>query len=455
MTHRQNKTLFAILALVFFLPCLVLSCEIAPDTETTGVSVDNNPPRGYDYILTEADVDEINTAFAEKHGVRKMNWLASTVEASERKPGMFFYFGKYGDTLVIWRSYASEIRCCFSLEGYEFNFYIGSVWFIKNGKLYYNDDLPVEGLMTADEAKEFYDDYIVNYLPCVRRDYEAVEFISNIEIPTKEEMIRINDAYDKWVFDKLYNEYISLMSEDSRKYVYQSIYNEIGYEPHRFFHKDKFEEYHYYGKIGGKFFIAAETVRNSYSKYESGVPGYNFVYSGQSSGPLVYVDGVLTEVCEAYQKGIVSEAEIKELHERYLKYYYYFAGGKKEEPVPSELKIGNIHPDSSPMELTEEEKRSIVWEYIDSDELQYTYGVRCYGKFDGGVYAVMIDGPYMYTQSHETERVANYEFEYANSQKIKIYKDGVFYSMNEAYLMGIISISDVASIQWEKTAVGE
>ena len=68
-------------------------------------------------------------------------------------------------------------------------------------------------------------------------------------------------------------------------------------------------------------------------------------------------------------------------------------------------------------------------------------------------YAVMVDGPYFYTQALETERVAGYEFHYNNGQKIKIYKDGVFYSMNEAYFMGIISESDVASIEWEKIAV--
>lgn len=453
MKQRKNKLLYVILAIVLILPCFLLSCEVAPDNEMTEVCVDNDHPSGYDYILTEADVNEINAAYAEKHNVKNMNWLASTEEASERRARIYFYFGKYGDTLVIWRNYDSEKRCCFSLEGYEFNFYIGSVWFIKNGKLYYNDDLPVEGLMTAAEAKAFYQDYMVNYLPNLHQDYEVAAFISKIEIPTEDEMAQINDVYDKWIVDKLYNEYISLLSEESQKYVYRSIYNEIGYEPHRFFHKDKFEDYHYYGKIGGKVFLAVETSANYFTSYNSA--GYNFVYSGKSPGPLVYVDGVLTEVDEAYQNGIVSEAEIKELHERYLAYYYYFAGGRKEGAIPDELVIREYDETyKSPIELSINEIREIAWEYIEKERnLNSAHGVRCYGKFEGGVYAVMVDGPYMYMQALETERVADYEFYYNNSQKIKIYKDGVFYSMNEAYLMGLISKSDIASIQWEKTVI--
>ena len=453
MKDQQNKTLCAILAILLLLPCFFVSCAIANGDETTESSEDNNQPSGYDYSLTAADLDEINTAYAEKYNVKKMNYLRSLEEATVRKPRVFFYFGKYGDTLVIWRHYDPVRKCCFTMEGYEFNFYIGTVWFIKNGKLYYHDELPIEGLMTEEEAKDFHNAYTVHYLPLVRKEYAVAKYISGIEIPSEDEMVQINDAYEKWSFDKLYNEYILRNGSDKEDAAYKYAYSIIGYDPHRFFNEYLFEDYHYYGQIGGKVFLAAETSSRSFVEYVSGVPGYTFVYSGYSSGPLVYADGVVSELFEAYQNGIVSESEIAELHKRYLEYYNYFAGGRKKGLIPGALKIAENDDRPSPIKLTNKEKREIVWEYIDSDKLDYTYGIRCYGKFDGGAYAVMIDGPYMYTQALETERVADYEFKYNSSQKIKIYKDGNFYTLNEAYLMGIISKSDVASIQWDKTVI--
>ena len=263
-------------------------------------------------------------------------------------------------------------------------------------------------------------------------------------------MKAINDAYEKWSLDA----YIARYSEDKAAEAIKEAYRSMGYDPHRFFNDSKFKEYHYYGKVGGKVFIAAErTAKISFTAYD--IADCRFVYTVVGSGPLVYADGVVTELSEAYRKGIVTDAEVAEMHERYLAYYYYFAGGRKEGEIPAELQIREYDDTyKSPIELTSDEIREIAWEYIDSEkDLKYQYGVRCFGKFENGAYAVMVDGPYFYTQALETERVAGYEFHYNNGQKIKIYKDGVFYSMNEAYFMGIISESDVASIQWEKSVI--
>jgi hypothetical protein len=340
------------------------------------------------------------------------------------------------------------VKCCFNIEGYDFDFYIGIAYFIDGGKLYDNTDLP-EDVLTPEEAKDFYDAYAANYLPLVRKEYAVLEYISGLEIPSEEEMKDINDAYEQWYFDV----FISHYSEDKAAAATKEAYRQIGCDPHRFFNDSNFEEYHYYGKIGEKVFIAVEQTTNYFTAYN--VAGFSFVYSGIRSAPLVYTDGVVTELSEAHRKGIVSDAEVAEMHERYLAYYYYLAGGRKDGAVPDELKLreyGETY--KSPIELSIDEIREIAWEYIDNEKnLKYEHGVRCYGKFEGGVYAVMIDGPYMYLQALETERVAGYEFYYNNSQKIRIYKDGVFYWFNEAYLMGIISESDVASIQWEKSVI--
>ena len=459
MKNQKIRILFAFLAVVFVLPAVLTSCftssgeGAASETSQEVSTAPDSPdiPSGYDYVLTEDDLALINSAWNEKYNVQMQKYrLFTTVEeAMKRNSRGWYYLGKYGDTVVIWYSCLPDVKCCFEIEGYSFDFYEGTAYFFDNGVLYDNTDFP-EDILTAEQAKELHDAYSANYLPLVRKDFAVLEYMPDLEIPTDEEMKDINDAYEQWYFDV----FISHYSEDKAAAATKEAYRQIGCDPHRFFNDSKFKEYHYYGKVGGKVFIAAErTAKISFTAYD--VAGFSFVYSGIRSAPLVYTDGVVTELSEAYRKGIVTYAEVAEMHERYLAYYYYFAEGRKEGEIPAELQIRE-YDDSykSPIELTSDEIREIAWEYIDNEKnLKYEHGVRCYGKFEGGAYAVMIDGPYMYLQALETERVAGYEFYYNNSQKIRIYKDGVFYWLNEAYLMGIISESEVASIQWEKSVI--
>lgn len=457
MKYERIRVLFVLFAFILVMPVAFSSC-FAPEGEKSSSEASESEentdapaePSGYDYVLTEEDLALINSAWNEKYSVKKKNFRFFTTldEAMSRKTYGWYYFGKYGDTFILWYNTSQDVKCCFNIEGYDFDFYIGIAFFIDGGKLYDNTDFP-EDILTPEEAKDFYDAYAANYLPIVRKEYAVLEYISGLEIPSEEEMKDINDAYEQWFFDA----FISHYSEDKAAAATKEAYRQIGYDPHRFFNDSKFEEYHYYGKIGGKVFIAVEQTTNYFTAYD--VADFSFVYAGFSSGPLVYADGVVTELSEAYRKGIVSDAELAEMHERYLAYYYYFAGGRKEGAIPDELMIREYDENyKSPIELSVDEIREIAWEYIDSEKnLKYTHGVRCYGKFESGAYAVMVDGPYMYLQALETERVAGYEFYYNNSQKIRIYCDGVFYSMNEAYLMGIISESDVASVQWNKTVI--
>jgi len=455
MKYERIRVLLVLFAFILVMPVVFSSC-FAPEGENSSSEVSKemtdvpSEPSGYDYVLTEDDLAMINSAWNEKYAVKQKNFRLFTTldEAMSRKTYGWYYFGKYGDTFILWYNTSQDVKCCFNIEGYDFDFYIGIAYFIDGGKLYDNTDLP-EDVLTPEEAKDFYDAYAANYLPLVRKEYAVLEYISGLEIPSEEEMKDINDAYEKWYFDV----YIAHYGEDKAAAATKEAYRLMGYDPHRFFNDSKFEDYHYYGKIGGKVFIAVEQTTSYFTAYD--VADFSFVYAGFSSGPLVYADGVVTELSEAYRKGNVSDAELAEMYERYLAYYYYFAGGRKDGAVPDELIIMAYDEKyTSPIELHLDEIREIAWEYIDNEKnLKYEHGVRCYGKFEGGVYAVMIDGPYMYLQALETERVAGYEFYYNNSQKIRIYKDGVFYWLNEAYLMGIISESDVASIQWEKSVI--
>lgn len=406
-------------------------------------------PTGYDYVITEEDLERINNAWNATYPGKSKNFrrFSDVERAMRRTAWTHYYFGKYGNTFIILETMAG--KCNFSLRGYDFDFYEGRVWFINGNRWYENANVPADLLATA-EAKAFYDAFTEHYLPLITYDYDILSFTPDIEMLEEDEMKRVNEAYEKWYVEKRY--------ESTKDYdkAYEYTYSSIGYHPHRFFLSSKFDEYHYYGKIGGKIFIAKERDTNiAFTTTE--IAGYRFVLGGYDSLPLVYSDGVVTELSVAYEKGIVSKQEVAKAHERHLAYYhYYFDGGRKEEPIPDELKIADNPENPSPIELTDAEKREIVWEYIENDKnLKYTFGVRCYGKFDGGAYAVMIDGPSMYMQMIATETIAGYRFTFPNSQPMYIYKDGVFYRLAEAYAREIISKEDVAEIQWSKTPIAD
>ena len=220
----------------------------------------------------------------------------------------------------------------------------------------------------------------------------------------------------------------------------------IGYNPHRFFNEKNFEDYHYYGKFGNKVILAVQGAAFVYSRE---IGDYKFIFN-KSTSLYVYENGVFTDLSEAYGNGTVTKDELGTIYERHLAYYSYFLGGYKEEPISDNIKImENVKP--SPIELTLEEKREIVWEYIDSEkDLEYSFGVRCYGKFEN-VYAVMIDGPYFYSAEMRGEKVAGYTFNFTNGQRMLVYFEGNFYSLLEAYERGIITKENVAAIEWDKT----
>lgn len=424
-------------------------------TETTEATAETTEitevPGGYDYVLTEEDLETINLAWNNTYPGQLKNYrrFPTIDDAMARKTYNIYYFGKYGDTFVIWEDGWWHKKCCFNINGYDFDFYIGVAWFIKDDHWYDNTDLPEE-LMTEEEAKAFFNAYTEHFVPLVRKEYKILNFIEALESVTLDEMKEINDAYEKWNFERIYNEYMNSSENKDENDAYEYAYRKLGYDPHRFFNEEKFEEYHYYGKVGGKAVIATENRNVTTLVTTTDILGYKFVLRGAKKSVLIYSNGVITELSVAFEKKLITETELAAIYERYLAYFYYFEGGRKNEPIPDELIIvDNTRP--SPIELTLEEKREIVWEYLDSiKETEYSYGVRCFGNFDGA-YAVMIDGPFMYSSEMRSEEVAGYVFTFTNGQKLRIYHEGIFYSLLEAYERGIITKENVAAIEWDKT----
>ncbi len=409
-----------------------------------------------EYVLTEADLAWMHGMFEHSPKYTGVDTLG---KAMRREKDVAYYFGKFGDTVIVWNRQNYSEKKIFTLCGYEFNFYSGAVLFFDPQGLYKPETEGVEGIMIAEEWKAFYDHYVEYYVPLNSDPYVALEFTPELEKLTEDEMKKINEAYEAWNYEKRYSYYYEMYiaakqtPADAAKNADSAAYTIMGYDPHRFFNEENFKTYQYFGKKGSKIFLATQDSYDTLTVFE--VAGYKFILDGAESDVFVCENGKVTPLAEAYEKGTVTKADVAFAHERHLAYRDSLLSGREAIDPPTRLKIGEPYRES-PITLTEDEQREIVWEYIaNSSDLEYeinsTYAVRCYGKF-GNVYAVMIDGPWMYTDALRNEVIAGYTFSFHNGQRMRIYKEGDFYSLNKAYELGIISEEDLVAIEWSKSA---
>ena len=409
-----------------------------------------------EYVLTEADLEWMHGMFEHSPKYTGVDTLG---KAMRREKDVAYYFGKFGDTVIVWNRQNYSEKKIFTLCGYEFNFYSGALLFFDPQGLYKPETEGVEGIMTAEEWKAFYDHYVEYYVPLNTDPYTYHKLYVTIEIPSEDEMRAINEFYGAWKYEQLYNKYYQRYIEakqtpaNADKNAVRAVANDIGTDPHRFFNEDNYADYQYWGKIGEKFLLATQNSNLSLTVPE--IAGFKFVLDGSGCEILICEGGKITPLAEAYEKGIVTQADVAFAHERHLAYRNSLLSGKEEIAPPTRLKIGEPNRES-PITLTEDEEREIVWEYIANSsnlesELNATYAVRCYGKF-GNVYAVMIDGPWFYTDALRNEVIAGYTFSFHNGQRMRIYKEGDFYILNKAYELGIISEEDLVAIEWSKSA---
>ena len=85
---------------------------------------------------------------------------------------------------------------------------------------------------------------------------------------------------------------------------------------------------------------------------------------------------------------------------------------------------------------------------LEKDSQQYqSMSIRAYGIFEDA-YAVFMDGPFMYAQAVEPEVVNDQLlFTRGDSQKIYIYWNGQFYTLQEAHDRQIVTWEDLLVIQ--------
>ncbi len=411
-----------------------------------------------EYVITQAELDALNLTYAKRIDAKDTYKLFDTLEiATQRIKDRGYYFGKFGDTVIIWSARHYFNSTDFTLGGYDFDFFSGGIFFYDPTGIYIGEEAESAKIMTDEEIKAFYEHYTEYYLPLQSDPYVALEFTSDLEKLTEDEMRKINEAYEAWNYERRYAEYYEMYiaaqftPENAAESADSAAYSIMGRDPHRFFHEERLEDYQYWGKRGSKIFIATQNSYDTLTVVE--IAGYKFVLDGSDCDPLVYENGKITPLAEAYEKGIVTKSEVALAHERHLEYSKNLVGGIEEIAPPARLKIGEAYRES-PIKLSEEKMREIVWEYIapsSESELDYSYFVRCYGKF-GDAYAVMLDGPWMYTMAIRYENICGYVFYFPDGQQMYIYKDGVFYSILKAYELGIISEDNVAAIEWSKSA---
>ncbi len=135
-----------------------------------GESTGTTPPAGTiqysqyaDYVLTEDDLAAINAAWAKEH----TSVFADSVEdAMRRTRNGGHYFGKYGDTIVIWRPSVTCLVLEFSMNGHTFTFGSGTMYFFNGGQVYDQYDAGVSGLLTDEQIEALYKYYTDEYLNC-------------------------------------------------------------------------------------------------------------------------------------------------------------------------------------------------------------------------------------------------------------------------------------------------
>lgn len=412
-------------------------------------------PEG-DHVLSSEELAAMQEAF---DGSVTYSIFASLESTMRRKQNSSYYFGKFGDTVIVWVSGADELRHGFEWGGYNFDFYFGRLYFYENGKFYDHITAAENNIMTAEEIKAFYDHYSERFVPFNAIPYTCLEFTDGVEKLTNAEMRSIDEAYAAWKYEQEYKFYYetyidaNYTEQNAHESADRAAYRQLSRDNRHFFKEENYQTFRYYGKKGDKIFLVEDDRYNSLHVFD--LAGYKFFTDGGAGDILVYSGGAFTDLTEAYEKGMISKEDVKFVYERNLAYTEYFRDGMEEIAPPARLKIGKPYKES-PITLSEELQREIVWEYIaDStmleEDLLSTYAVRCYGR-SGDTYAVMIDGPWGYTQALRSETVAGYTFSFSDGQRMHIYKQGEFYSLFKAYTLEVVDEDFIVSIKWSKTA---
>ena len=178
------------------------------------------------------------------------------------------------------------------------------------------------------------------------------------------------------------------------------------------------------------------------------VAGYKITHK-YVAAMWVYSNGEFYRIEVAYEKGLLSEADIAAIVEYHNKYQAYI---ESITPTPEDI-VFTLEP-LEPLSKEKQVEIEKAWEkeHDGTGVLQWCYagedswllwGDKYYGSYGNSIIIFYKKGNI--GQSHTIE-VAGETFDYYNRFEIYVYNEGVFYTIKEAYEKGILSKENIGNI---------
>ena len=154
--------------------------------------------------------------------------------------------------------------------------------------------------------------------------YTYPMFVDDLEYLSAEEMIEINEAYEAYLYERVYglyyNAYIhnGAMSEsEAQALAHKEAEIEVSDDDHRFFNENNIRGYKYYGVFGEYVVLVQQGNLAEYAEYA--FAEYIFGY-GSNATMLAYKNGIIYELAKAYEMGWLTDKDIGDVYERYKAY---------------------------------------------------------------------------------------------------------------------------------------
>ncbi len=386
------------------------------------------------HSLSRAELDAINDAWGG-------DGFAETPEEVGYLEGSRFIYGKYDGAIPLGRSSAKDMYAEESVAGCIFKYTPtgAAIRVYYDGKLYRLSEAYESGILSAGQIKDIWRKHQIDILhndENFEDDYiygDYLDPIEGLEPLTKTKVAEINAAWDA-----LYPDFDGALINTDKL--------------------NRGMNYRYLGTFDGKIIIWRSEGEGCAITKKIG----KFEFSHSASFDIIACYSNEFYYANETDPWIVNDDLLEVIYSRNEEYEEYYAIHKDliDEPYLGELKIVDPsssypHNQSSAYALSYDEVYEIVSNYIKDDDdptkLEYTYSVRCFMKADGA-YAVMLDsgrwGAYQWMRHVD---VAGYKFIFPDSQQMYIYKDGVFYTLLDAYKRGVVSKDYIASIVWNKS----
>ena len=182
----------------------------------------------------------------------------------------------------------------------------------------------------------------------------------------------------------------------------------------------------------------APDVEFASMEVEIDVGGYTFLF-GSSNVMTVYCDGSFYSLTKAYETGILDDTELEELFNYYTRMQWGI-GNAEPEIAPNPWKNESLPiPEEVKLAIQDLALKSVHGEiYAAKGYVLEQVWVICYDVFDNAYCVVTWEPDRGYAGGETIVQVGEYSFRFEVRNVIKVYLEGEFYDLNEAYENGIL-----------------